>query len=243
MKMRNVNIIKQQKFGLKVNREGRKIIIVAGSRAGSQSGGTANKNTFLNRTMANEYYKAGERIGVVVWLPEGENGNYIPFYWADNHRDELVPYTAPNKYVKLSEKAQPKGVATLDDSGKVPNEQLPDWNNVEYFTDLKPLPETGVEYKIYINKDTEQCFFWNGKGYRQLGYTRNQSSSLFAKKNHTHNELHEHQNKDVLDGISSEKISAWDNKADKDAENISSENVEKWREKLNITPTATGNNF
>lgn len=32
-------------------------------------------------------------------------------------------------------------------------------------------------------------------------------------------------------------------KADKTAENLEAEDVEKWREKLNITPTATGNNF
>lgn len=177
--MRNVNIIKQQKFGLKVNREERKIIIVAGGRAGSQSGGTGNKNTFLSRELANQYYAAGNRIGVVVWLPEGENGNYIPFYWTDNNRDELVPYTAPNKYVKLSEKSQPNGVAKLDENGKVPSEQLPDLNNVEYFTDLKPLPETGVENKIYINKLSGDSFFWDGETFKQMINTNTATGNNF----------------------------------------------------------------
>ena len=66
--------------------------------------------------------------------------------------------------------AQPGGLATLDDAGKVPLEQLPslvdDVIEVDSFEHL--LPEAGEVGKIYVTKDTNLLYRWTGVKYVEV---------------------------------------------------------------------------
>lgn len=58
------------------------------------------------------------------------------------------------------------GIASLDDSGKVPSEQLPSYVDdvVEYDT-FEDLPEEGERSKIYITTDDNNQYRWSGSAY------------------------------------------------------------------------------
>ena len=71
--------------------------------------------------------------------------------------------------VKRSEMAQPSGVATLDESGKVPSSQLPSFvDDVIEVDSFDLLPEIGESGKIYVTKDTNLTYRWSGSQYIEI---------------------------------------------------------------------------
>ena len=71
--------------------------------------------------------------------------------------------------VKRSEMGMPEGVATLDATGKVPSSQLPSMvDDVIEADSIDHLPATGETGKIYITKDTNLIYRWNGVKYVEV---------------------------------------------------------------------------
>ena len=71
--------------------------------------------------------------------------------------------------VKRSEMGMPEGVATLDATGKVPSSQLPSMvDDVIDVDSIEHLPTTGESGKIYITKDTNLIYRWNGVKYVEV---------------------------------------------------------------------------
>ena len=65
--------------------------------------------------------------------------------------------------------AQPGGLATLDDAGKVPLKQLPSLvDDVIEVDSFEHLPEAGEVGKIYVTKDTNLLYRWTGVKYVEV---------------------------------------------------------------------------
>ena len=65
--------------------------------------------------------------------------------------------------------AQPGGLATLDDAGKVPLEQLPSLvDDIIEVDSFEHLPEAGEVGKIYVTKDTNLLYRWTGVKYVEV---------------------------------------------------------------------------
>ena len=77
---------------------------------------------------------------------------------------------ADQNMIPKSQKGQPGGLAELDETGRVPANQLPgfvdDVINVDTYNDL---PNPGEDSKIYITIDTNLQYRWGGKSYVPLG--------------------------------------------------------------------------
>ena len=68
--------------------------------------------------------------------------------------------------VKRSEMGVASGVATLDESGKVPASQLPSYvDDVVEVENYDALPETGEAGKIYVDIETNTTYRWSGSQY------------------------------------------------------------------------------
>ena len=64
---------------------------------------------------------------------------------------------------------KPDGIATLDSEGKVPVDQLPSMvDDVIEVDSIDHLPTTGESGKIYITKDTNLIYRWNGVKYVEV---------------------------------------------------------------------------
>ena len=64
---------------------------------------------------------------------------------------------------------KPDGIATLDSEGKVPVDQLPSMvDDVIDVDSIEHLPTTGESGKIYITKDTNLIYRWNGVKYVEV---------------------------------------------------------------------------
>lgn len=71
--------------------------------------------------------------------------------------------------IPLSQKGATNGVATLDESGKVPSVQLPSFvDDVLEYDNFEAFPETGETGKIYVTKDTNLEYRWSGTQYTQI---------------------------------------------------------------------------
>lgn len=71
--------------------------------------------------------------------------------------------------IPLSQKGTANGVATLDQSGKVPSVQLPGFvDDVLEYDNFKAFPKTGESGKIYVTKDTNLEYRWSGTQYIQI---------------------------------------------------------------------------
>lgn len=69
-----------------------------------------------------------------------------------------------------SEKGKANGVATLDDSRKIPAEQLPSYvDDVVEYESKSNFPTTGEIGKIYVAKDTNNSYRWSGSQYILVG--------------------------------------------------------------------------
>lgn len=66
-------------------------------------------------------------------------------------------------------KGKANGLASLDDSGKVPSTQLPSYvDDVLEFTQLDQLPKPGESGKIYIVTSTNLQYRWSGSDYVEI---------------------------------------------------------------------------
>lgn len=66
-------------------------------------------------------------------------------------------------------KGKANGLASLDDSGKVPSTQLPSYvDDVLEFTQLNQLPKPGVSGKIYVVTSTNLQYRWSGSNYVEI---------------------------------------------------------------------------
>ena len=63
--------------------------------------------------------------------------------------------------VDSTEKGAAEGVATLDASGKVPAEQLPDTAHIHLYSTRSAFPSSGVDGDLYIDKDTNVIYRWD----------------------------------------------------------------------------------
>ena len=72
--------------------------------------------------------------------------------------------------VKRTEMGVANGVATLDDTGKVPSEQLPSFvDDVLEYDNFEAFPPTGESGKIYVDKATNTTYRWSGTQYTSIG--------------------------------------------------------------------------
>lgn len=66
-------------------------------------------------------------------------------------------------------KGKANGLASLDDSGKVPSTQLPSYvDDVLEFTQLDQLPKPGESGKIYVVTSTNSQYRWSGSDYVEI---------------------------------------------------------------------------
>lgn len=66
-------------------------------------------------------------------------------------------------------KGKANGLASLDDSGKVPSTQLPSYvDDVIEIDTFNNLPSTGESGKIYITQDTNLTYRWSGSAYTEI---------------------------------------------------------------------------
>lgn len=71
--------------------------------------------------------------------------------------------------VKRSEMGVVKGVATLDESGKIPSSQLPSYvDDVLEFQDKASFPKPGESGKIYVELKTNLTYRWSGTDYVEI---------------------------------------------------------------------------
>lgn len=71
--------------------------------------------------------------------------------------------------VKRAEMGVANGVATLDDTGKVPSSQLPSYvDEVLEFQEKDSFPETGESGKIYVELTSNLTYRWSGTQYVEI---------------------------------------------------------------------------
>lgn len=80
--------------------------------------------------------------------------------------DKLALDDATSKLAKIG---VANGIASLDDSGKVPSTQLPSYvDDVVEVDNLAALPTTGQSGIIYVTKDTYIIYRWSGTSYVEI---------------------------------------------------------------------------
>lgn len=128
-------------------------------------------------------------------------------------------------YTPISEleKGANSGIAELDDNGKVLTSELPSYvDDVEEFNNLAELQKhTGEASKIYITLDDNKCYRWGGTAYVEISssITLGETSGTAFRGDlgkEAYDKSHIHSNKEVIDNITSEDITNWNNKSDFD---------------------------
>lgn len=77
-----------------------------------------------------------------------------------------------DKQVTFESKGQNNGVATLDDAGKIPINQLPSYvSDVAEYNTKTDFPTSGRSNLIYIAIDTSTTYRWSGSQYVPIGST------------------------------------------------------------------------
>lgn len=105
------------------------------------------------------------------------NGSPATKKYVDDKVQEFGTYVDGN-FLDVSQKGSASGVASLDDTGKVPSSQLPSYvDDViegyyyggKFYTDSEHTqeitPETG---KIYVDLDTNKTYRWSGSTYVEI---------------------------------------------------------------------------
>lgn len=121
-------------------------------------------------------------------------------------------------YTPISEleKGMSGGVAELDENGKVLSSELPSYvDDVEEFESLTELQKhDGEASKIYVTLEDNKCYRWSGIQYVEispslaLGETSNTAfRGDWGKEAYLN--THTHSNKDILDQITADDITAW----------------------------------
>lgn len=128
-------------------------------------------------------------------------------------------------YTPISEleKGANSGIAELDNNGKVLTSELPSYvDDVEEFNNLVELKKhTGEASKIYITLDDNKCYRWGGTAYVEISssITLGETSGTAFRGDlgkEAYDKSHTHSNKEVIDSITSEDITNWNNKSDFD---------------------------
>lgn len=92
------------------------------------------------------------------------------------------------------------GVATLDNAGKVPADQLPSFvDDVIEVANISAAPETGEAGKIYVAIDTGKCYRWSGTMYVEISSSDVVTASDnngYIKVNGTDVKVYEHTQSD-----------------------------------------------
>ncbi len=71
--------------------------------------------------------------------------------------------------IPSSQKATANGVATLNEFGKVPTDQLPSYvDDVLEYSEQSSFPTTGETGKIYVNTTTNKTYRWSGSAYVEI---------------------------------------------------------------------------
>ena len=71
--------------------------------------------------------------------------------------------------IPAAQKGTANGVASLDESGKVPAAQLPSYvDDVLEFANQAAFPKAGESGKIYVAMDTNKTFRWSGTAYVEI---------------------------------------------------------------------------
>ena len=96
------------------------------------------------------------------------------------------------------------------------NEELNTKSNInhthdEYVTETE-LNSKGLATENYVQEKIAEASLSGGE-VDLSGYATKAELNTKADKSHTHNELHSHSNKTVLDGITSSKVNEWNNKS------------------------------
>lgn len=111
--------------------------------------------------------KGDDGFSPTITVKEDSEGVYILTI-----TDVNGEYDTPNlkgDSVLKSEKGVPNGVATLDDTGKVPASQLPSYvDDVKEYPTFSDFPEHGEEDKIYVSKETNITYRWSGSSYVEI---------------------------------------------------------------------------
>ena len=77
--------------------------------------------------------------------------------------------SALENYVLASEKGAASGIATLDETGKVPSTQLPSYvDDVLEYENKAAFPQDGVSGIIYVDKQTNIVYRWGGSDYVEI---------------------------------------------------------------------------
>lgn len=72
-------------------------------------------------------------------------------------------------YVKNTMIGATSGVASLDDTGKIPASQLPSYvDDVLEYDSVSDFPESGEAGKIYVSKENNLTYRWTGTGYAEI---------------------------------------------------------------------------
>lgn len=126
-----------------------------------------------------KHIPAGGASGQVLkWKADGEAqwaAEYRPA--VDNALNASSTNAIQNKVVKAeldkkmnaALKGVANGVASLDETGKVPTAQLPSYvDDVLEFDNKTAFPTSGESGKIYVAKDTNKTFRWSGTAYVEI---------------------------------------------------------------------------
>lgn len=80
-----------------------------------------------------------------------------------------LPYLADDLTASVIIAALGYTPATLDETGKIPANQLPSFvDDVIEIKDITSAPETGERGKIYMAEDTGKCYRWSGTMYVEI---------------------------------------------------------------------------
>ena len=72
-------------------------------------------------------------------------------------------------YIKVSSKGVPNGISSLDSTGKVPLNQLPDTGlTIQEYSTYQDFPAVGAANTIYLALDSNISYQWSGSAYAQV---------------------------------------------------------------------------
>lgn len=102
--------------------------------------------------------------------PKGDKGDKGDSYEITDEDMQEIESSVLGVAIPSSEKGSAGGVATLDQSGKVPSAQLPSYvDDVLEYPTQSSFPSSGEAGKIYVDVSTNSTFRWSGSSYISIG--------------------------------------------------------------------------
>lgn len=109
------------------------------------------------------------------------NGGHINGVLFDGSKDITITATDSVARIAHFEKGTPNGVATLDETGKLPVSQLPELtDDVLEYPMVIDFPIPGVAGKIYVSLETNILYRWDGVDYTEVS-SRNVNTDDLAE--------------------------------------------------------------